>query len=189
MKPKTLKHRVGKVVSEVPTDASSQEVLGEAYTHRRITEVERMAKAGTTPLRRWEDVLELPVALFILPLFAFLNAGIPITGSVLVNAFSDPVALGVLFGLVIGKPIGIVVGVWLGERLGGAQRPLELSKQRLLGVSLLAGVGFTMSTFIANLALGQSMVHLTTVKLAIVMASFVAAMAGYFTLRFASDAD
>ncbi len=51
MKPKTLKHRVREAVSEVPTDASSREVLGEAYTHRRIAEVERVAKAGTTPLR------------------------------------------------------------------------------------------------------------------------------------------
>ena len=97
--------------------------------------------------------------------------------------------MGVLFGLVIGKPVGIVAGVWLGERLVGAQRPLELTNRRLWGVGLLAGVGFTMSTFIANLALGQSMTSLTSVKLAIVMASFVAAMVGYFTLRFASIAN
>lgn len=189
MPPRALKKRVREVVAEVPADTGPEEVLGTAETHRQITEVERLAQIGTTPLRRWEDGLELPVALFVLPVFAFLNAGIPVTRSALLNAFSDPVALGIVLGLVVGKPIGILGGVWVSERLGGAQRPAELTNQHLLGVGLLAGVGFTMSTFIANLALSQGTAALTTAKLAIVLASVTAALAGYLCLRLAPAID
>lgn len=155
-------------------------MLGEARTHRQISEVEHLAQVSTTPLRRWEDSLELPVALLVLPVFAFLNAGILVTDDALRTVFSEPVALGIVFGLVVGKPLGIFGSVWLVERLGAAARPAELTAWRLL-----AGVGFTMSTFIANLALGAGTQVLATAKLAIVLASALAALAGYLCLRLA----
>lgn len=182
----TLKRRLRSVVSEVPAQAEPEHVLGEAQTHRQITEVEKLAQDSTTPLRRWENGLELPVALIVLPLFAFLNAGIEIDGQTLWAGFTDPVSLGVLFGLVIGKPAGILTGVWLAERLTGASRPGEIDNRHLLGMGLLAGVGFTMSTFIANLALGESGDSLDTAKLAIVMASAIASLTGYLGLRLAA---
>jgi NhaA family Na+:H+ antiporter len=183
IKPDAMKRRLREAVADVPADPQPEHVLGEAQTHRQITEVERLAQESTTPVRRWENGLELPVALIVLPLFVFLNAGIPISSQDLFGSFSEPVALGILLGLVVGKPAGILAGVWLSERLAGARRPPELTFQRLLGVGLLAGVGFTMSTFIANLALGVGSAALQTAKLAIVMASAVAATAGYLALR------
>jgi NhaA family Na+:H+ antiporter len=159
-------------------------VLGEAKIHQKITDVENLAQITTTPLRRWEDSLQLPVMLVVLPLFAFLNAGVVIDGSTLKGLLLDPVALGIVAGLVIGKPVGILVG----EALGIAKRPEELTHRKLLGVGLLAGIGFTMSTFIAHLALEPQSTTLESAKLAIVVSSSIAAVIGFVVLRFWSRA-
>lgn len=184
--PEELKREVGNVVSAFDDKVEPEQVLGEAGTHRRITEIENLAQEATTPLRRWEDSLGLPVALIILPLFAFLNAGIAIDMQAMQRMLNDPVALGIIAGLVLGKPAGILAGVWLGETLGFAKRPGELSLRRLFGVGLLAGIGFTMSTFIAHLALSQDATTLAAAKLAIVVASTIAAVSGFAVLRFGS---
>lgn len=84
----------------------------------------------------------------------------------------------------IGKPVGILVGVWLGEALGIAKRPAELTHRKLLGVGLLAGICFTMSTFIAHLALQPQSTTLESAKLAIVVSSAIAAVIGFVVLRF-----
>lgn len=189
LRPDELRREVCDVASEVTSDVQPEDVLGEPDTHRRITEVERLAQGATTPLRRWENDLELPVALLVLPLFAFLNAGIPVDLDALLEVGRHPVALGVLFGLVVGKPIGLLTGVWLAERFGAGRRPAELSNRRLVGIGLLAGVGFTMSTFIANLALGEGTEALDIAKLAIVLASGLAGIAGYVSLRWAERPD
>jgi NhaA family Na+:H+ antiporter len=150
----------------------------------KIAEIEHLAQEATTPLRRWEDSLQLPVGLLILPLFALLNAGVAIDEPAMRGMLTDPVALGIVIGLVVGKPVGLLTGVWLGEALGFAKRPQELTLRRLFGIGLLAGVGFTMSTFIAHLALNSESSTLDSAKLAIVMASAIAAVAGFLVLRF-----
>ena len=184
IRPGKLKREVKSVVSSVDGEADDLHVLGETETHQRITQVEKLAQEATTPLRRWEDGLELPVALLVLPLFVFLNAGVEVNNTALNGLVIDPVAVGVIAGLVLGKPLGILAGIWLGERIGIAKRPDELSHRRLLGIGLLAGVGFTMSTFIAHLALASGSATLASAKLAILAASFIAAVSGFLVLRF-----
>ncbi|MGB5741001.1 MAG: Na+/H+ antiporter NhaA [Sedimenticolaceae bacterium] len=184
IRPDKLKREVESVVSSVDSEADHLKVLGETKTHRRITEVEKLAQEATTPLRRWENSLELPVALLVLPLFAFLNAGVVVNTMALNGLLIDPVALGIIGGLVLGKPLGILAGVWLGERIGIAKRPDELSQRRLLGIGLIAGIGFTMSTFIAHLALAPGSATSESAKLAILTASFIAAVSGFLVLRF-----
>lgn len=181
--PQKVQGRVRSVVAGVDPATDHRAVLGDADVHRRIAELEHIAQSATTPLRRWENSLDLPVALLILPLFAFLNAGVAVDGSALRELTVDPVALGIIAGLVIGKPLGLYLGVRAGERLGVASRPPDLDDTRLLGAGMLAGVGFTMSTFIAYLALGSGSHALDAAKLAIVTASTVAAVAGYLMLR------
>lgn len=190
--PESLKRKVRGAVEAVPDDAPPEAVLGEGRTHRKIARVESLAQVATTPLRRWEDALELPVALLVLPLFVFMNAGLPVDGDALAQLFADPVGLGVMIALVAGKPMGLLAGIWLAERSGWAQRPAALDWPRLLGLGALAGIGFTMSTFIANLAFPPTSPALAAAKLAIMMASIFAAVAGYCALRFGSagaDAD
>ena len=187
IKPSALPREVRGVVKETFPVADEKEVLADARTHERITRLEELAQAATTPLRRWENMLALPVALIVLPLFVFLNAGITINGAALGAVFASPVSLGVMLGLVVGKPLGILAGVFLGELTGSVNRPADLSFRSLLGIGLLAGIGFTMSTFIANLALGEDSEATDLAKLGILLASTIAAVAGYLVLRKLQD--
>jgi NhaA family Na+:H+ antiporter len=134
-----------------------------------------------TPLRRWEDALDLPVALIILPGFVFLNGGIPIDADAVRALTVDPVALGIIAGLVVGKPLGILGCSILSTRLGIASLPPGVGWRHMLGLGLVAGIGFTMSTFIANLALVVA-VEASSARLAILAGSLVAASAGLLVL-------
>lgn len=106
---------------------------------------------GKSPLRDLEHDLHGPVAFVILPLFAFANAGISLTDMSIADV-SDPVTLGVLFGLLIGKPVGILVFIGLAIMLRFATLPAEITWPRLTGIAFACGIGFTMSLFIAGLA-------------------------------------
>lgn len=183
--PREMRREVRKIVKDVDANADHATVLGDDDAHGNIVQVERIAQAATTPLRRWEDSLELPVALLILPLFAFLNAGVVIDAEAAARLFRDPVALGIIAGLVLGKPIGLWAGVRLGELAGIAERPDGLDNRRLLGVGMLAGVGFTMSTFIAHLAIDPADPAMASAKLSIVAASALAAVGGFLLLYIA----
>jgi NhaA family Na+:H+ antiporter len=115
-----------------------------------------------------------------MPLFAFANAGLPLASGDLGNA----VTWAVFVGFALGKPIGILTFSWLAVRSGLAIRPADLDWRLLAGGSLLAGIGFTMALFIANLAFSQSLVD--SAKLGIFLASAVSALAGVVLLRWVS---
>ncbi len=187
IEPGTLRRKLRGVLKDVSAGKGGGDVLADRHKHRKIARVEQLAQAATTPLQRWEEMLELPVALLVLPLFVFLNAGIPIDRAAFAEVFVNPVSLGVMLGLLVGKPCGILAGVYLAELMGWAKRPAELRSRSLLGIGLLAGIGFTMSTFIANLALGEGGELISLAKLAILLASIMAALAGYAVLRTARD--
>jgi NhaA family Na+:H+ antiporter len=117
----------------------------------------------------------------VLPLFALANAGVTVEGSLL-SLLSSPVALGVVLGLVVGKQVGVTLFAWLSVRFGLATMPEELSWGQLYGAAWLAGIGFTMSLFVGTLAFGTGEL-LETAKLAILVASVVSGLVGYFILR------
>jgi NhaA family Na+:H+ antiporter len=164
----------------------SRDVLADAEQHAQIAAVEREARRATTPLRRWEDALDLPVALFILPAFVFLNAGIEIDTEALRNLTVEPVSLGIVAGLVAGKPLGIMGAAFLATRLGVSALPAGIGWRHLLGLGLVAGIGFTMSTFIANLAMASEVEGTGSAKLAILAGSLTAGTAGLLVLWAAS---
>jgi len=120
------------------------------------------------------------VAFLILPLFAFFNAGVvvQITGS----ALTRPVGLGIVLGLVLGKQIGILVFSWLAVKSGRAALPDGVTWPQIYGASCLAGVGFTMSLFITDLAFDAESL-ITETKIAILAASLVAAVWGAVVLH------
>ncbi len=132
--------------------------------------------AGRSPLRETERRLSPGVMLVIVPLFAFFNAGIVIDAAA-VAQISGPVPLGVLSGLVLGKPLGVLGATWLAVRLGFGQLPRGVGRRHMLGVALLAGIGFTMSLFIATLAFSDPGM-IASAKLAILAGSLLAAAAG-----------
>ena len=107
---------------------------------------------GGSPLRQLEHDLHAPVAFVVLPVFAFANAGLSFN-DVSLDSLLHPVALGVWGGLIVGKPIGILAFAWLAVFAGFARLPSEVSWMQLLGVAFACGIGFTMSLFIAGLAL------------------------------------
>jgi NhaA family Na+:H+ antiporter len=118
------------------------------------------------------------------PVFAFFAAGVTIGGlDGLRSALSDPVALGVVAGLVIGKPVGVLGAAWLVARLTHAELDEELSWVDVLGVALLAGIGFTVSLLIGELAFGFASERTDHVKVAVLTGSVLAALLAAVLLR------
>jgi len=138
---------------------------------------------GESPLRRMEHALHPWVAFFVLPVFSFANAGISLS-DISFDWFVEPIPLGVALGLFVGKQIGVFGGVWLAVRLGIAQLPARATWLALYGVSLLTGIGFTMSLFIGSLAF-DDVAHVNFVKLGVLLGSILSGAIGYVVLRVA----
>ena len=140
-------------------------------------------KPKHSPLRELEHDLHPSVAYVILPLFAFANSGVPLAGVTLGTLF-NPVPLGIAAGLFIGKQIGVLATAWVTIKLRLATLPAGVNWMHLYGVSLLCGIGFTMSLFIGTLAFGETgQEHIAEVRLGILLGSLLSAIAGYVLLR------
>jgi NhaA family Na+:H+ antiporter len=137
-----------------------------------------------SPLQRLEHSMHMPVAFLIIPLFALANAGIPIEFTSLGQTLANPIALGVMAGLVVGKLAGIAGGVWLAVILGFGRLPADMRMQHLIGVGLLGGIGFTMSIFIAELGFAGQTESLLMAKTGVLFGSVIAGVSGYLWLRF-----
>ncbi len=136
-----------------------------------------------SPLKEIEHGLHFWVAFFILPLFAFVNAGVDIT-QISLNQMSGAVPLGIMLGLFVGKQLGVFGFSFIAIKLGIAKLPEGSGWSQLYGVSLLTGIGFTMSLFITSLAFVDDSVFQFTDKLAILVGSLLAGVMGYLVLRF-----
>jgi NhaA family Na+:H+ antiporter len=135
------------------------------------------------PLQRLEHLWNLPVAFLVVPVFALFNAGIPLDFGTLLTTLAHPVTLGVSLGLVFGKFIGITGTVWLALKLGIGELPSGTRLNQIAGVSLLGGIGFTMSIFIAELGFAAQPDALLMAKTGVLLASLVAGFGGYIWLR------
>jgi NhaA family Na+:H+ antiporter len=141
-----------------------------------------------SPLEHLEHALHPWVSYLVLPIFAFANAGIPLSGMGLSDLF-QPVPLGIMLGLTIGKLIGVYGFSAAAIKMGVAQIPEKANLQHLFGVAALCGVGFTMSLFIGGLAFehvgGDAATYLTTHRIGILSGSLIAGISGYLILKFA----
>ena len=143
----------------------------------------RNSERETSPLHVLEHDLHTAVAFFILPIFAFANAGISLDG-VSMQYLTHPVSLGIAAGLFIGKQFGVFLFCWLSVRVGLAKLPAEFSWLSVYGVALLCGVGFTMSLFIGSLAFEETGVNLLfDERLGIIIGSLLSGACGYLVLR------
>ncbi|ANV97771.1 Na+/H+ antiporter NhaA [Helicobacter enhydrae] len=127
------------------------------------------------PLLKLEHSLHSLSTYLIMPLFAFANAGVSLSGGV--DFASMHLMLGVILGLLIGKPLGILLLTFLCEKLGIATRPTGIAWSHILGAGILAGIGFTMSIFVANLAFTQAS-FVEIAKISILSASLLAGILG-----------
>jgi len=160
-------------------------------TNDRLRSVVYALENGTRnvqmPLQRFEHALHMPVAYLIIPLFALINAGIPLEWSTLGESLSHPVVLGIGFGLVAGKFIGIAGASWRALRLGIGRLPAGTRFSQIAGVALLGGIGFTMAMFIADLAFDTQSGNLLMAKTGIMLASLVSGAGDYLWLRLNAD--
>jgi len=129
-----------------------------------------------------EHDLHYWVAFMILPLFAFVNAGIDLR-KISMNQLNEGVPLGIMLGLFIGKQLGVFGFSWVAIKLKLASLPKESNWGQFYGVSVLTGIGFTMSLFIDSLAFEDGMVYQYTDKLAVILGSFLSGILGYVILK------
>jgi NhaA family Na+:H+ antiporter len=137
-----------------------------------------------SPLKSMEHDLHAVVAFFILPVFAFANAGINLSG-VGMEELLHGVPLGIMLGLFFGKQIGIFGLCWLAIKMGMAKLPQGVSWLSLYGTAALCGIGFTMSLFIGSLAFEETNVNLLfDERLGISVGSVASGVVGFFILRY-----
>lgn len=140
-------------------------------------------ESGNSPLRKLENDLHVPVALVILPAFAFANAGLSLT-EISVTDLVHPVTMGVVFGLLVGKPLGIMFFVGLAVSLRFAQLPKNVSWLQIVAIAFACGIGFTMSLFIAGLAFEHgSGEYFGVDRLGILVGSILSALMAYVLLH------
>jgi len=138
---------------------------------------------GSSPLKELEHDLHPAVAYMILPLFAFANTGVPLSGVQLSDLYNS-VPLGIMLGLFLGNQIGVFGFSFIAVKLGIAKLPSNVGWAELYGVSMLCGIGFTMSLFIGSLAfegIGDNMV--VDERIGILIGSVLSAVCGYLWLR------
>ena len=160
---------------------TGESVLTNKNQRASLQAIEIAAEHAQTPLQRLEHVLHPWVSYFIMPVFALANAGITLQGEFLL-AFTQPVTLGVMAGLIFGKQIGIFIASYMAVKFGWSDLPSGMTWTRLYGLAWLAGIGFTMSLFIASLAFGETEL-LSMSKAGILVASLISGSVGAVILN------
>ncbi|MDP3087973.1 MAG: Na+/H+ antiporter NhaA [Methylotenera sp.] len=150
--------------------------------HSIVQNLEKNVQGVQTPLQRLEHIWHLPVAFIVIPIFALFNAGIPLQFSSLGETLTHPVMLGVMFGLLFGKFIGITGACWLALRFGIGRLPSGTRFSQIAAVSVLGGIGFTMSIFIAELGFASLPEYLLMAKTGVLAASVLAGLLGFVWL-------
>ena len=141
----------------------------------------RLKERDFSLLVKLEHAISPYVAFMIMPLFAFANAGVSLTGLSL-STLLNPVPLGIMCGLFFGKQIGVLLFSFVSIKLKFAEMPNNSTWLSLYGVSILTGIGFTMSLFVGNLAFVENVQYMDGVKIGVLAGSLLSTLAGYFLL-------
>lgn len=145
--------------------------------------IEDSVEKMESPLHKLEHRLHPMVAYFIMPVFAFANAGVALSAEQFGAAFSSSLTLGILFGLFVGKQVGIMLAVFISSKLGVISLPnSERVWTIFYGIALLTGIGFTMSLFISGLAFNDAQ-SIEYSKVGIFVGSLFSGLMGYFFLK------
>ncbi|MCB2199600.1 Na+/H+ antiporter NhaA [bacterium] len=186
----TIPHRptfkVGEIgqagLNLVKQHSESLEAGDEGGRHGVLTHLHQLARGGQSTLVYLENTLHPFVMYVIMPIFALGNAGVRFEGMG-ASALADPIALGIVLGLVVGKQVGIVGFSWIAVKAGWADLPKGVGWSMLYGAATLGGVGFTMSLFLAGLAFEGSESWLDISKMGILLASAISGLWGWAWLR------
>ena len=169
--------RLYMILDQVIAHPASNESSRDTKDRQTLQMAEIAARETLSPVERLEIALHPWVGFAIMPLFAFANAGLPLA----LSDLGSSVTVAVFSGFVLGKPVGILLFSWLAVRSHIAIRPPELSWRMMAGGGFLAGIGFTMALFIANMAFSESLID--SAKLGIFLASVFSAAVGLALLR------
>ena len=191
-RPKYNPTRFSQQIRELMESFDASHVPGQSImTNEKLRAIVQTLGNGVhlveAPLQRLEHAWHLPVAYLVIPIFALFNAGIPLDLSGIGQTLMHPVTLGVSLGLIAGKVIGIAGGCWIALKLNIGQLPAETRFTQIIGVSLLGGIGFTMSIFIAELGFAHQPELLLMAKTGILFASLLAGITGFIWLYFAGN--
>jgi NhaA family Na+:H+ antiporter len=147
----------------------------------RLESLHETAGRFRPPALVLEHALHPVTTWFVLPVFALFNAGVTLEGGIR-EALKTPIAAGVILGLLVGKTVGITAASWLVVRLGLAELPPGVGMREILGAAILGGIGFTMSIFVAGLALSDDSL-VAAAKIGILVGSAASALVGWTVLR------
>ncbi|MHB1221025.1 MAG: Na+/H+ antiporter NhaA [Gammaproteobacteria bacterium] len=142
------------------------------------------SKHGPSPLHRLENQLHPWAAYLIMPVFALANAGISLQGITL-ETLRDSVVLGIVFGLFLGKQLGVFAGAWLLIKLKWVRLPDKTDWLMLYGVSILCGIGFTMSLFLGTLSFENESRYFAEVRIGVMLGSILSGLIGALVLKIA----
>jgi NhaA family Na+:H+ antiporter len=177
--------RAGAILARAEQSADPNEnLIASEDQQAALHALEEACESVQPPLHRMEHALHPWVTFFIMPVFALANAGVPLSSDI-ASTLGEPITLGVVIGLLLGKPLGITLAAWMAVRSGLAALPDGSTWPRLHAVGWLAGIGFTMSLFIAGLAF-QDEAMLNLAKVGILAASLLAGIVGsaiFFRVR------
>jgi Na+:H+ antiporter, NhaA family len=168
------------------TGEDARPVLSNGGQQRSLAALEVAVEHAQPPLAHFLKLLHVPVNFWIMSLFALANAGVRLTDAAPGVSLLTPVSLGVAVGLIVGKPVGILLATWIATRFGAAL-PAGAHWSSIAGVACLAGIGFTMSLFVAGLAFPDA-ATLAQAKLGIVAASLGASIIGTLVVLWATSA-
>lgn len=145
-----------------------------------IDDLEEWASKYQSPLQHLEHSLHDWVAYLVIPVFALANAGVAISDMATIDT---ALAINIALCLVLGKSVGITALIWLAKKVKLIAIPSDLTYSHIIGVSFIAGIGFTMSIFIAGLAFADNITYINSAKIGILAGSLIAAIIGYLILR------
>jgi NhaA family Na+:H+ antiporter len=168
----------------VPLAVALWLLVHESGVHTTIAGVALGLVAPVDRIERLEHRLHPATSFFVVPLFALANAGVHVTGDRLADAVTSPVTLGVVVGLVVGKLAGITGATWLASKLHLGGLPAGMTWSSFAGMALVAGIGFTVSLFVTDLAFASATAPAAEARLGVLTASLVAGTAGALVLRY-----
>lgn len=167
---------------QIESDSQERKQEGHEEAARALGTLSELSDATYEAAERVLAIANPWITFVVLPLFALSNAGIAISPGLLRDAAASPVALGIAAGLLLGKPVGFLGATWLACRAGLARLPEGTSWSMIAALGILAGIGFTVSLFISELAFGGTRYE-DLARIAVLISSLVAGLLGYIMLR------
>lgn len=162
---------------------SGGKILESQTLHANLSDMGKTVRAASTPLQRWETGLAVPIAVFVLPIFALFNAGVAFTVPLLAQCLSSSVTAGIIFGMLLGKPLGVLSFLYIGAKMKLGGLPKFLTRDEVIGISLLTGIGFTMSIFFSTLSFAGSPQPLEEARVGVFISSIAAACVAGIWIR------